>query len=43
MNFLQLIPLMAFLGIRNRYWIIIVVVVIVVILLLALLARRRTV
>ena len=39
---LSLVPLMAFLGIRNRYWIIIIVVVIVL-LALAYFARRRPV
>ena len=43
MNYLFLVPLMAFLGIRNRYWIIIIVVILVL-LVLAYFAqsRRRT-
>lgn len=42
MHFAQFIPLMAFLGIRNRYWLIIIVVVLVL-LALAYFARSRTV
>jgi hypothetical protein len=42
MHFTQFIPLMAFLGIRTRYWAIIIVVVLVL-LALAYFARARAV
>jgi hypothetical protein len=41
MQLMTLVPLLAFLGLRTRYWIIIIVVI-VVLLLVAFLARRRT-
>jgi len=42
MHFAQLVPLMVFLGIQNRYWAIIIVVVLVL-LALAYFARGRRV
>ena len=41
MTYLDLMPLLAFLGIRTRYWAIIIVVVIVV-LAIAFMARGRS-
>jgi hypothetical protein len=42
MHLAQLVPLMAFLGIRTRYWAIIIVVILVL-LALAYFARARAV
>jgi hypothetical protein len=42
MHYTDLLPFLAFLGIRNRTWAIIIVVIVVILILVYMLRARRT-